>query len=490
MKTNKYIIILILLFAGTIIKAYAQSKQLKYNFNIKLRYELNQPGDTLILTFAPQQTYIQRVSEQYLAIVDSNGIASFNIPQSYQYGYFTIEKKRVLWKGDYPVLADDLFWESGDDIFINIIASKDRDQKLYLYETQFSGHGATKYATLYNVKIRSLDLFNELSRKKYDKKNLLTYLDGERTKHLLSILEKVKPQLSTFTYEVLKTDIIMMDYETISSILLIDITKRDIEGKPIDPKKQDNISRDFLPIRDLEVSNRAMAASRNLTMFYRTLFNYIDRSRPEQKERNIASNIAEHSNGVLREAILTTYLDLIGITPETKVASDYIFPFLKSEFYLNEFNHIKSKSSVNINKYTLEDTNGNKVTLSQFNGKLILLDIWYTGCSGCIRYRKEVLSRIEEAFKNDDRFKIVSVSMDKSNSKWKNSISLNTYTDPNGINLYTEGEGEIHPLFKELGIVSAPTPILIDQEGNTIDFDSFRLRDIAQLNALILKYIK
>jgi thiol-disulfide isomerase/thioredoxin len=246
------------------------------------------------------------------------------------------------------------------------------------------------------------------------------------------------------------------------------------------------LNHEYLPLRKIVIDDHSLAAGAYYARFYASYFNFLEMlSSHDYKEINVINNIVSHSKGAVRDAILCSFLDQMGYNEQNKTIYDIAYDYLSDPYYIKEFNHIKSKCSINTNKYELVDTEGKQIKLSKFNGKLLLIDIWHTGCGGCTQYYKNIITKLEEEYKNDSRLQIISISTDKNEQTWKNSINKNIYTHPGALNVYTGGKGSFHPFFTELGIRAAPTPILIDQNGNTIDFDSYRLWDLGLIRKQI-----
>lgn len=113
--------------------------------------------------------------------------------------------------------------------------------------------------------------------------------------------------------------------------------------------------------------------------------------------------------------------------------------------------------------FSMTDDKGKLVNLSDFREKYVLLDFWYTGCSGCKIVNskfKEILSVLEA--KN---IVFISINIDKSMDKWRKSLEDGYYTHEKSINLNTEGLGSNHPIIKMYEVQSYPTLVLLDQKG-------------------------
>jgi thiol-disulfide isomerase/thioredoxin len=101
---------------------------------------------------------------------------------------------------------------------------------------------------------------------------------------------------------------------------------------------------------------------------------------------------------------------------------------------------------------------GKPVDTSRFRGKIVLVHYWATWCEPC----KAELPTIKDLLgKYRSSVAMVGVSLDN------NAKDLTAYLSQNGLvwpQIYEEGVLDSRPA-TEMGIVSLPTMILIDQDG-------------------------
>jgi thiol-disulfide isomerase/thioredoxin len=120
--------------------------------------------------------------------------------------------------------------------------------------------------------------------------------------------------------------------------------------------------------------------------------------------------------------------------------------------------------------FSLTGLDGKKVLLKDLKGKKLLIDFWFTGCLPCMQLAPR-LKELNEQLKVDSSFLLVSICMDEDRKRWQESVASGKYTTSDHLNLYTEGLRERHPFLQYYGITSVPKLLLIDRNGNMLDFN-------------------
>ena len=108
------------------------------------------------------------------------------------------------------------------------------------------------------------------------------------------------------------------------------------------------------------------------------------------------------------------------------------------------------------------DTAGRKINLAAFRGKYTFVEFWASWCPPC-REESPTLVRLYNSYK-DKGFTILSVSIDKNTTQWKNAIRQDGYTWENVCDLNGYG-GPTAALYT---VTAIPNSFLLDKNGRII----------------------
>jgi thiol-disulfide isomerase/thioredoxin len=108
------------------------------------------------------------------------------------------------------------------------------------------------------------------------------------------------------------------------------------------------------------------------------------------------------------------------------------------------------------------DTAGKKIDLKGYRGKYTFVEFWASWCAPC-REESPTLVRLYNEYK-DKGFAILSVSIDKNTTQWKNAIRQDGYTWENVCDLNGYG-GPTAALYT---VTAIPNSFLLDKNGRII----------------------
>jgi len=189
----------------------------------------------------------------------------------------------------------------------------------------------------------------------------------------------------------------------------------------------------------------------------------------------VYEDIYEHYSGLLREKLLTKLILDPGIVniggmPSTSAQiqnlivktykltkTDNIKSYLASQFVLN-----KGSNAFN---FELKDLSGKKVKLSDLLGKVILIDCWYNGCTGCAQFYRIFTDSVYPEIRNDTSFIALSISCNDQFPTWLKGVKSGKYTDEHHVNLSFGKDGFHHPMLIYYRVTMFPFVIIIDKKG-------------------------
>ena len=125
--------------------------------------------------------------------------------------------------------------------------------------------------------------------------------------------------------------------------------------------------------------------------------------------------------------------------------------------------------------FSLLDKNERLIHLHDFKGKIVFMDFWFVGCGGCSQYYNNVVSKVEEHFRNDSNVVFVSICETPEKSLWLKGVSSNEYTSEYAVNIHST-IGFSDPLFKRFKVDSYPHPLLIGKDQRIISDSEKELR--------------
>jgi thiol-disulfide isomerase/thioredoxin len=119
------------------------------------------------------------------------------------------------------------------------------------------------------------------------------------------------------------------------------------------------------------------------------------------------------------------------------------------------------------------------VDLAKYRGQVVLIQYWATWCEPC---KADMATLKELRTKYDSKFTVIGVNLDNSAQTLTAFLAENRLPWPQ---IYEEGGLESRPAV-ELGVLTLPTMILVDQEGRVVN----RNVSAAELEGEVKKLIR
>lgn len=402
--------------------------------------------------------------------------------------YFSIVYRTKIKK---DVLVDSYHFEPGDQIAMRIKHGLNPNE----FDVDFSGRNSAKY----RCQNQFLDAVKmEVKAIKAD--TAFKYSDYSQTVRLIKaqfeLIEKYQPEMSDYSYNLLKTDIEGIFFKRLFSDWHWNLSKALADNNK---GKIDSLCRTYSKNYQFKFSgnvpDRILFDSRYYVWFMVEKIK-VDNLVKYKKDNYPASfnDMKKIPNKLLRDKMLVAFF----IRYSNKVSDNYEV-FLKDALSvvsnkeclekLKKFKHGFSGSKAY--NFSLPDRNDKMVSLSDFKGKVVFVDFWFTGCGACKNFYKHTLVDVEKKYEDNKDVVFITISIDQEKYKWLSSIEKGEYTSAKAVNLYTNGEGGRHSVISFYNIIAFPKPMLIDRNGNVIKFTGNELINKVNLiraidNSLIL----
>ena len=371
------------------------------------------------------------------------------------------------------------YWQNGQEILPQEpIFQGDSIHLVYNCKTKqkyFTGRGSEKFVWLGQMEKADVRLRDSLPKYSFDRQPAQWIgVEDFRLKYHTNKLEASKKQFDDFTYKILKADLIAQNRSIIYDVMrawnfgigyerpqLDSVYTADFYNKPLDTASSDQLAKSgFYSIF--------------LVNKLRTDQVYREDHHLAQKTDVYYTIKDDFSNGNLKDKMLVTLL--FGKYTFQELSDSLLSDAIKitqNEAYVNILKALQKKvgSGEPITGFSFEDRNGNTVKLKDLKNKVIFVDMWFTGCAGCIQVAKG-LPKVEKAFTDNANVVFVSLSIDKNKQSWLKSIhseqnSKGTYfITPKTLYLYTSGTGSDNEFIKRYNASNAyPCIILISKKG-------------------------
>lgn len=133
-----------------------------------------------------------------------------------------------------------------------------------------------------------------------------------------------------------------------------------------------------------------------------------------------------------------------------------------------------------------KDKTGNTYTISQFRGKVLVMDVWATWCSSCLK-NMPAFMELKNEFKEKENIEFVTVSTDSEDKKEKWLAAVNKHKMEGMLNLMPDRS--VAGTFEEKYNVSGvPRYIVIDKQGNIVS--AFAPKPGEELKKMIIKELE
>jgi len=476
-------------------KISAQTVDSRNSISIEVDYENNFDKDSLVLLLE-NKLYKSTDDMHHKTIPGTRtaqGTLQFLTKIEDSCGYLTIakivpeEKKKEY---ELMPVLNRYFWEKGDLVKIKITFPNSNNPEVP--EFTFSGHGSDKYKarnSLFNMYLQLAPLVR-LSKKDAD--TSIVFPNPNDIKKADSLL-LVYSAMSRNSLNILKADLTFRGgYTRVISVI----------NSKLNRIKRQELLREFEKVypdfENITISKEVLASSLNFPRFYidylfaRTLLrsgekDLTNRHTGKKNPTEVFQTIIQEPNTPLRDQLLAAFF--LENVSDNNISQQYAkaLSLVQDKKCKNAIIELKSRYlGAALPRYSFLDEKNRNIKLSDFKGKVVLIDLWFSGCGGCAVLYKETMSKIEDQFYKHPGLAILSINVDKKISIWQQAISTGLYTSPDkAINLTTGPSGMRHPIVQDFALSGMPCLILINKAGNVEYFNTSNIREAKELSKVI-----
>ncbi len=433
------------------------------------RIEQGTPKDTFQIILWKEYIYHLVGAEIFNLPLDDSGRFTITLPAIRHITRIVFQKAGTEFAnlGNFPVAP-------GDNISIRVFKQEDD------YQVLFSGKGALKY-TLHASYLLEKERFSE-ERKNLKEGNhpevglqqIIAFSNASK-KRLLDQLNSNKMLLGKEAYVFLSAE-----YAAYFDF----ITQRETMDRYI-KCKDDNCRLSF----QSQLQNYSKRVKDNGDSIRSFSWDYVlslingEQTRLSMLKGGSGYGFAElfsalvnNYGGLLREKLLMTLMSDPSMKAEANDNRQETFdsclqqaytltrtPFIKNE--IGQLIGVFSKGKPAF-PFQFEDEKGRLVKLEDFKGKVVLLHMWFTSCSGCIQFTQKMKESVLPALKSYPNLTVISICTDEDKQQWLKSLARGIYTGKEDINLYTGGLSFYDiAMVKHYQIQGMPFILLIDEAG-------------------------
>jgi hypothetical protein len=412
----------------------------------------------------------------FLSVVNKDGHFYFNLPDIGHYRRIEITS---IFKGKESLLISTCLTEKGDSIFLKCRPIGNG------FFVQITGRGSEKYTCQTEIEQSFQSLLSKINEGSLYKMNQWRASDLKVVDDLFregpdKILARYHKLLTAEQYQIIRADCIGMRNGWILDLISDSISHLNTE----------QLAGAIGLLQKCERENRTVSPD---IAIYSVGFLEALQHLARLKIFVIAPNSADSliSGYPLRTMIRMIQLDYPDLLKEyllfklLKYNGEVWIPFdsakikllfkeidpLFSTWALKDFfkrmSHVLNEGEDLID-FSFNDLKGKPVTKGQFAGKVLVIDIWFTGCRGCLMYADSLEKSVYPNFKGDSNVVFLSICGNISKSQWIASVNQGKYTRKENLNVYTNGLGFTHPFMRYYDFDGAPFSLIIDRQGKIV----------------------
>ena len=379
--------------------------------------------------------------------------------------------------------------EPEDSICVTLRVGKTKEEE----KVSFAGRGAIKYQCRREIEeILKLSLrigghINTHTEEDFRKK---WQFHQKRENRVLGILDKYQDNISRKAYTLLKADamasilsdklITFWNYYESSNV------PKNVLLKAVGYTDSDGLEDSQILYNKDDAYMTLCPAYGSYLLMYAAMELYIKKDGTPPDFQEVAEIAMGSYSGVTRECMLmllaTSYFDPAPFTDSNyqsvtnEVYDNFIdrtMTFVKTPFIRMQIEYkSRIKKGMPAYNFAFTDPSGKLVKLEDFRGKTVLMDIWGTGCTGCVILARYIKNHIKPEFGDNDDFVVISINTDKRKEQWFKSLESELYSEKGDVNLHTNGKGSSDENSKYYRVTAHPFSLLIDKNGKVASYFS------------------
>lgn len=398
---------------------------------------------------------------------------------------------------------DNMVWllEPGDNVTISYVGDN----------VIFSGEGKDKLELQYNIRKTKDGIQKTASGNNYNVQSLADYLNyskalDEQLRVVVPMIDDARAKLSDSAYNIIKLQFIRdvedERYEKFVGLRAIK-EKEGLSNFDLSAIFDSTLNcKDAIWMRSMPyplVVNIGFVKNKVLRNFY---FNAADEHLINKSKRKLL--YYEEGINIYRGIALEAFkarlvsrdiIQDVGFDDVSEMLLSRYYAETKDSVYKTYVKAIEVSARKLVNgmlapDFELTKEDGTIVHLRDLRGKIVLLDLWFTGCVGCQQIAP-ILDSVQHRFQSDTNVVFLSVSIDRNKTKWLKSVKSEKYSSSLAVNVFTGGLADKHDIVSKYMVTSYPSLFLIDARGKIVQnpLDDPRKDKGARLAALISRQL-
>ncbi|TDQ81077.1 TlpA family protein disulfide reductase [Sphingobacterium yanglingense] len=370
----------------------------------------------------------------------------------------------------------------------NLFLVEDKDTiEVHLYPKKispviFKGQQAAKYTLQYDLARRIMindRVFNQYRTSSGHRKfkESFAVLQHWVDSAFIQISKRLDTAgLTTEIKELLTCDYTAFLYDTKRNLM-----QGIVESFPYDVEAQQKVLKEIsirrYPVKDFSTALVAKSKGWVDMLLKKEWLKFALERHPERVEivkdndYGFANYLAERYTGVIRDKLF--YLALV--RERDRLGLRAVAPsILKGSLYADAFKNLaKRLEGSEIFDAEMQDKEGGIHRFADYKGKVLVIDMWYTGCLPCLYLAKE-LKIIQEEMKERDDVVFISLSFDKYKDVWLKTLQSGEYTHEKGVNLWMGEKGMKSPILEHYNIQGVPQLMVVNKDGILVSHNPSR----------------